>query len=320
MRRLMKAGIVLGAGMLLFVGLRGDLVANRVIAGASWSIHRAAWAMDGLASRLDGMLGRASRDVVRVVERRVERAEARIAERSDADSDEFRWTGRVDPGDVVEIKGVNGEVSAEPASGDEVEVVAVKSARKSDPRDVRIEVVEHSGGVTVCAVYPGDRSNECAPGSKGEMNVRNNDVNVEFEVRVPDGIGFVGRTVNGDVEAEGLTGNVIAHTVNGDVSIQTAGYAEATTVNGSIEAAIGQGGWEGPMKFTTVNGSISLDLPQEIDAEVDAKFMNGGLETDLPLRLEGKLSPRRAVGTLGSGGPMLELSTVNGEIELRSHR
>jgi hypothetical protein len=33
--------------------------------------------------------------------------------------------------------------------------------------------------------------------------------------------------------------------------------------------------------------------------------------------VQGKMSPRSLRGTIGSGGPELELSTVNGPIELR---
>jgi hypothetical protein len=59
-----------------------------------------------------------------------------------------------------------GDVSASPASGGAVEVVATKHGRRSDPAEVEIEVVEHAGGVTICAVYPspGSRPNECRQG------------------------------------------------------------------------------------------------------------------------------------------------------------
>ena len=43
---------------------------------------------------------------------------------------------------------------AEPSGSNEVEVVAEKRAKRDNPEDVRIEVVPHAGGVTICAVYP----------------------------------------------------------------------------------------------------------------------------------------------------------------------
>lgn len=44
--------------------------------------------------------------------------------------DQFRWTGRVAQGKSIEVKGVNGSISAEPASGDQLEVTAIKTGRR----------------------------------------------------------------------------------------------------------------------------------------------------------------------------------------------
>lgn len=232
---------------------------------------------------------------------------------------DFTWVGRVSDGEFIEVKGVNGDVIAELADGQEIEVRAEKDARRSDPDDVRIEVIEHSAGVTLCAVYPSSRreENSCEPGSGGRNNVRNNDVQVTFYVKVPAGVEFRGRTVNGDVDLQDLSSDVSAHTVNGDIEIATTGFAEANTVNGSIEAAMGSFDVERGLSFSTVNGSISLDLPDDIDANVDAKWVNGSLEADLPLELVGRLSKHAARGSLGEGGPELSLKTVNGSIHIR---
>ena len=106
---------------------------------------------------------------------------------------DFEWRGQMASGQTIEIKGINGNVRAMAAVGNEVEVTATRSARRSNPADVRFEVVPHAGGVTVCAVYPTESNqppNECKPGSQGRMSTRNNDTVVNFTVRVPAGIGF----------------------------------------------------------------------------------------------------------------------------------
>src|SRR5687767_4255220 len=87
-----------------------------------------------------------------------------------AQAQDFQWRGAVAQGRAIEIKGINGDIRAEPSGGNEVEVVAVKRAERDNPDSVRIEVVPHAGGVTVCAVYPsrdGQRPNECVPGEGG---------------------------------------------------------------------------------------------------------------------------------------------------------
>lgn len=235
-------------------------------------------------------------------------------------AEDFQWRGRVNAGQVIEIKGVNGSVRAEAASGNEVEVVAVKRGRRSDPNEVKIAVVEHGDGVTVCAVYPSpdpSRPNECQPGSGGRMNTRNNDVDVEFTVRVPAGVRFAGRTVNGAVEAEFLAGDVSARTVNGSVTVSTTGHASAHTVNGSIKASLGSASWNDALEFETVNGSITVSLPAGTDADLSAKTVNGEITSDLPLTVRGRFTGRELSGTLGRGGRPLVLKTVNGSLRVR---
>ncbi len=193
---------------------------------------------------------------------------------------DFRWHGRIAQGKRIEVKGVNGAVHAVAATGGagEVVVTAAKHARRSDPEDVKIDVIEHDGGVTICAVYPtprrARRENVCEPGDHWSSSTENNDVVVDFEVQVPAGVAFTGRTVNGEMRAEGLKGDVSASTVNGSVRVTTTGLAEASTVNGEIDS-------------------------------------------DYPLTVIGRFGPRRVRGTIGTGGRSLSLSTVNGEIRLR---
>ena len=100
---------------------------------------------------------------------------------SQVSSKDFSWTGRVASGKAVEIKGINGDIDAQPAAGDEIEVLAKKKARRSDPNEVRIQVVEHAGGVTICAMYPTDNPNQqadCVPGPKDARGNQSATINV----------------------------------------------------------------------------------------------------------------------------------------------
>jgi DUF4097 and DUF4098 domain-containing protein YvlB len=143
-------------------------------------------------------------------------------------------------------------------------------------------------------------------------------VSVDFTVRVPAGVTFVGRTVNGGVKAAALEGDVRAATVNGKISVAGTGTVEASSVNGSIEASIGQSNWEGALSFETVNGSITVRLPEGVAAQVRAETVNGGLTSDFPLAMTAGewWGPKRIAGTIGAGGGALELETVNGSIEI----
>lgn len=233
---------------------------------------------------------------------------------------DFEWQGRIPRGQTIDIQGVNGNVRAVPADGDAVVVRAERRGRRDDPASVRIEVVEHPGGVTICAVYPtpsdARRQNECVPGG-GRNNVRRNDVQVNFVVRVPAGVRFEGVTVNGDVAADGIAADVKARTVNGDIDVRTTGVAEASTVNGSMNLYLGSTSFTENVEFETVNGSITIEMPDGLNADFRANTVNGSIESDFPITVTGRINRRSIRGQIGRGGPELRLSTVNGSIRLR---
>jgi hypothetical protein len=239
-----------------------------------------------------------------------------------AQSADFRWSGTLTQGQTVAIRGVNGSITARPSSDGTVRVEAVRSARRSDPESVRIEVVPHADGVTICSVYPtpggAERENACLPGG-GQNNVNNNDVRVHFTVHVPAGVQLAASNVNGDIEAHDLRSYVRVSTVNGDVSVRTTGAARATTVNGNVTARMGASQVQEGARFSTVNGNVTLEMPAGLNAELRASTLNGSIDSDYPITVQGRLNRRTLRGTIGSGGPELRVSTINGRIRLRQH-
>jgi hypothetical protein len=250
-------------------------------------------------------------------------------------ADPFTWGGALQAGQTVEIKGINGGIRAVSSSSDRVEVRAERRARRSDPGKVEIRVVEHAGGVTVCAVYP-RRGNSCQPGSGGRLSSSGNDTRVEFTVSVPADVQFVGRTTNGSVTGDGVAGpvrarttngtiqfrgaeSVHASTTNGDVRVEALGPVTASTTNGSIRATVSGGAQSEPMALRTTNGSITLYLPTEFGAQFEARTTTGAISTDFPIRVQGRIDRRRLAGTLGDGGESIRLRTTNGSISLKRH-
>jgi hypothetical protein len=235
---------------------------------------------------------------------------------------DFNWHGRLAAGKRLEVKGVNGDVRAVLASGAEAVVNARKHGRRSDPDEVEIKVVESDDGVTICAVYPtpprARQENTCEAGESWHSSTENNDVVVDFDVQVPAGVVFDGRTVNGEMSAEGLKADVRASTVNGSVKVTTTGLAEASTVNGSVYAQMGRTNWNDEIEFSTVNGRITLILPEgALNTEIRASTVNGEIESDYPVMVTGRFGPRKVRGTIGTGGRTLSLSSVNGDIRLK---
>lgn len=312
-RAAVVAGIVVAGALTLAEARDGGAMTNGLVWGSQQVVQGAMSMIGGMSRAFAGFFYDSSArgdDGSATVQRQ-------SRDRSVQQVGDFVWHGTVGTGQKLEVRGVNGTITAVRATGREIEVRAEKRGRRSDPDEVRIEVVEHRGGVTLCAVYPSSRGREntCEPGG-GSNNIQNNDVQVNFYVTVPEGVEFIGANVNGDVEVRDLASDVVATSVNGDIEISTLGFAEASTVNGSIDAAMERYDIEAGLSFSTVNGSISLDLPDDVDADLDAKWVNGGLEADLPLTLMGRVSRNSAQGVLGEGGPELKLKTVNGSIHI----
>lgn len=226
----------------------------------------------------------------------------------------FSWSGSLAAGRELEVRGVNGDIDVTGVSGRTVTVKAMKRGVKHDPATVEIRVVPDGDGLAVCAVYPGDKGTGCD--TKGSAR-GDNDVTVHFTVQVPNDVELEARTVNGAVHARGLQAKAEVSSVNGDVRVQTAGVAEAGTVNGDVLLELGRATWTGDIEATTVNGSVTVVMPEPANLTISASTLNGGFESDFPITMSGKVTRNKVRGTIGQGGPELELSSVNGAIALR---
>jgi len=238
-------------------------------------------------------------------------------------ANDFSWKGHVESGQVVEIKGVHGNIRAESTSGREVEVVAAKAGPKGGTSSVDIRVVEHRDGVTICALYPTIDANQphvCTPSggerefdNLGMVFFRNTDVSVDFVVRVPAGVRFVGRTLKGQVEAASLKSDIEAFTINGDVRVSTEGNLTARSMTGSIDASLAGTDWTRPVDLQTVNGDIRVALPNGANTSVRAETSSGRITSDFPLTVQEK----RVNGVIGNGAGTLRLKTETGSIRLQ---
>ncbi len=232
--------------------------------------------------------------------------------------EEWDWSGRIERGRMLEIKNANGPLHAELADGDTVEVVALLEGPESDREEVEIEVVEHDDGVTICAVYPGGflRGNSCEPGDEGRISSNDNETEVTFRIRVPAGVDFVGKTMNGRIEVDELRSDVNVLTMNGRIDVATTGWARAKTMNGAVAVSMGSADWSGDMEIETMNGAIEIRLPESADVDLDASTMNGSIDSDFPVEVSGWIR-NQAHGRIGDGGRGLDISTMNGSIRIR---
>ena len=235
--------------------------------------------------------------------------------------DTFDWSGSIPSGSWLTVRNLNGAVDVEAASGDQASVHATKEYHgDADPKRVHFVVMKDGSNVTICALWNDEDScDESGYHSHHEGNNRSDHVSVHFTVKLPKGVKMNAGTVNGDVSVSGATAPVKAHTVNGTIeAATTSGPVDASTVNGDIRVRMDALSGDGDLRYSTVNGSITADLPANLNADIDMETVNGSLTSDFPLTISGSINPRHHLrATVGSGGRRIEFHTVNGSIELR---
>lgn len=132
--------------------------------------------------------------------------------------------------------------------------------------------------------------------------------------------GFQGRleaeTSNGPIELADVTGDAALHTSNGHIHAQRlSGAADASTSNGGIDMEL-QGKLSHDVRGHTSNGGITLRLQEPLNAHVVATTSNSSIHSDFDVRMSGEITKHRMEGSIGNGGPMIDLSTSNGSIRI----
>ncbi|MCZ6619767.1 MAG: hypothetical protein O7E57_16730, partial [Gammaproteobacteria bacterium] len=122
--------------------------------------------------------------------------------------------------------------------------------------------------------------------------------------------------VNGHIEATGISGLVVAETVNGSVKVE---FNKVTP--------------DRFMAFSTHNGSVDVTFPPDVKADLYLDTARGSIYSDFKIELDN--SPvivtedanergtrirveKQVRGTLNGGGPEMRFETYNGSIYIRN--
>jgi Toastrack DUF4097 len=149
----------------------------------------------------------------------------------------------------------------------------------------------------------------------------------QIELRSGDG-SIRGRALSGDVKAQTGDGSIRLHDVTGRLDLGTGDGSivadgtlsalRARSGDGSISIRVESGSVpNADWNISTGDGSVTLELPDQFDAELDAHTGDGRISVHREL-LETVESGKRSVrGRLGNGGRALRLRTGDGSITLR---
>jgi hypothetical protein len=127
---------------------------------------------------------------------------------------------------------------------------------------------------------------------------------------------------NGSVSISDLRGRMEFAARNGKVQLtRVAGDVTGEARNGAIQVDLESNTWDGPqLSLTTRNGPITLSVPASFAASVETESNRGGLDSDFPVTLRGRLDGSVRSFALGAGGPPIKLRTRNGGVQIRNLR
>ncbi len=141
---------------------------------------------------------------------------------------------------------------------------------------------------------------------------------VSYEVFVPRRTGLEVETTNGGISVERVTGEMRLRASNGGVDLRgVGGDVHARTANGGMRVVLEGDGWSGGgLDAETSNGGVTLDVPRGYSASLETGTVNGSMNFDIPVTVQGRLT-RRIRTELGRGGAPIRIVTTNGSVTVR---
>jgi DUF4097 and DUF4098 domain-containing protein YvlB len=260
-----------------------------------------------------------------------------------ASADEVAKTFTVSGHARVKVETDDGAVRVSTGDIKQVEIRVVYSGYKLD-RDLRVSTEQNGDAVAVTA--------KTMSGSVWNWGIRHTSLRVE--VHMPKDADLSVRTGDGSVEADSINGSVDVTTGDGSITVQGArgnvrfhtgdGHIEARGLDGQVDASSGDGhisvegrfdslkiktgdgsvtaratsgskmgsGWT----IYTGDGSVDVEIPGDLQANIDASTHDGRISLGLPVMVEGSFSSSKIQGKLNGGGQALTIRTGDGSIRL----
>jgi DUF4097 and DUF4098 domain-containing protein YvlB len=118
-----------------------------------------------------------------------------------------------------------------------------------------------------------------------------------------------------DLSADQVLGPVVLTTSNRNITLdRIAGDIAVTNRNGTIDLTAAP--TLGNITLQDRNGSIKATLPDGAGFSVQAGTTNGNVDSEFQLPGSGTENSKSVNGTVGAGGPMVRITTTNGDISL----
>ncbi|MEL7311303.1 MAG: DUF4097 family beta strand repeat-containing protein [Pseudomonadota bacterium] len=156
---------------------------------------------------------------------------------------------------------------------------------------------------------------------------------LQVVIRVPEAANVeLWTTNNGTILVRGISGEMQLQNTNGPVTVEAAsGPVIAESVNDDISVSFSDLNDIGATSLTSVNGSLTIGLPESASAEVHLDTARGDITSDFEIDIQPsapKVSRTEDRGTIevsvenaiianvNGGGPVIRMKTLNGDIQI----
>ena len=151
---------------------------------------------------------------------------------------------------------------------------------------------------------------------------RKSNTSVSYEIRVPNSSDLDLSADNGRITIKDVNGKVKFDTSNGRITLyDVSGDVDGRTDNGRVTVRFSDSNYRGSgMNVETGNGRISLYMPQNFSANVEAGTGNGKFSSDFrELSISGKkrkYGSNKVKASLNGGGSPVRIITGNGRVSI----
>jgi DUF4097 and DUF4098 domain-containing protein YvlB len=266
---------------------------------------------------------------------------AAVPARADEWSKTYQVNGRAD----LRVMTSDGDVTVTGADQNQIDARVTTQGWKVGSNDV--QVIESQSGNSVSIEVRVPHWNWSFFGGSHNRSVR-------VELRVPRELALNVRTSDGNVTAAGVSGkiefdtgdgNVTANSLRGDIRMHTGdGHIDGHSLDGSLDADTGDGNLRIDGRFDALalktgdgsidaqvatgskvangwnlhsgDGHITLRLPSDLNAYLDAHTGDGSVTLDIPVQVSGSLSHSAVRGKLNAGGGTLAVTSGDGSIHI----
>lgn len=222
-------------------------------------------------------------------------------------------------GTVVSVIGVDGSLEVEATDGNVAEIHIARFGRNKailEKQQVTIEYIKFK------EMEPYYLEIRC-DGTKGKLRflwdeiIGSDDLRSHVTLKLPRNVNFNATAINGRVNVAALDGIVDGGSINGSLTIaKTTGRTQFVGINGNVKANIAGIDPENGIRLLAINGDVDLHFLDVVNAKINAQEVNGRVVANLPKVQIEKQEPTNYQAVVGTGGPEIFISKLNGNVTL----